>query len=217
MAFLRGMILGLSVAAPIGPVNIVVMRTALAHGAITAMATGAGAATVDATYLGISLFGSAALHLRPWMNAVISLVGGLFLLRLAVNTYRASPSPERLDGPSGGTSAGPSTRKGAFGGYATGIAATVVNPVTILFWMSVGSAMATSVSGAGLGLTYAGVLAGVLTWFTFVSNLFSLARGRLSLAALRVINVVCAAVLLFYSVKFLWSAYSIISSQGFSN
>src|SRR5919205_3153025 len=55
--FVRGLVVGLAVAAPVGPIGVLCIRRTLADGRLAGLATGLGAATVDAFYGGIAGFG----------------------------------------------------------------------------------------------------------------------------------------------------------------
>ena len=52
--FLKGLALGFSIAAPVGPIGVLCIRRSLADGALKGFAAGLGAATADAAY-GLSL------------------------------------------------------------------------------------------------------------------------------------------------------------------
>ncbi|MCR4398203.1 MAG: LysE family translocator [Firmicutes bacterium] len=202
-ALLNGLVLGLSVVIPFGPVNLVVFRTAVSGGAARAFAVGLGAATMDALYLGAALFGAASLRIPPAVRAGLCLAGSIFLTRLAIGMFRSAPV--RGAGSAGCETAAP--HRPIFGEYAAGIAVTALNPVTFLFWGAVGSALAGS--GAPrpvLSVTYCGVLSGVVGWFAVASNLYAFAAKRLRPGGSRVVNVACGAVLLFYAARFLREA-----------
>ena len=58
---IRGMIVGFSIAAPVGPIGVLCIRQTLAHGRATGIACGLGAATADAVYGAIAAFGLTAI------------------------------------------------------------------------------------------------------------------------------------------------------------
>ncbi len=55
--FLRGMLIGLAIAAPVGPIGILCIRRTLAYGRLSGLLSGLGAATADAIYGCIAAFG----------------------------------------------------------------------------------------------------------------------------------------------------------------
>src|ERR1044071_7721705 len=91
--FARGVVLGFSIAAVVGPIGLLCIRRTLATGFAIGFVSGLGAATADATYAAVASFGITALATllvdqRLWLR----LVGGAFLLYLGVRTLRAAPA-----------------------------------------------------------------------------------------------------------------------------
>jgi threonine/homoserine/homoserine lactone efflux protein len=90
--FLKGMAIGFSIAAPVGPIGLLCIRRSLAEGSVTGLAVGLGAATADAAYGAVAAFGLTAVsgfligH-RLWL----SLIGGLFLCYLGARIFWRSP------------------------------------------------------------------------------------------------------------------------------
>src|SRR5438270_5001869 len=90
---IEGLFIGLSVAAPVGPIGVLCVRRTLADGLRSGMISGAGAATADALYgciagFGLTFVASFLIGEQFWLR----LVGGLFLLYLGVKIFRAEPS-----------------------------------------------------------------------------------------------------------------------------
>ena len=85
MVFLRGTVLGFSIAAPVGPIGILCIRQTLADGSAVGLATGLGAAAADGLYGALAAFG------LTWITAAlvaqqlwIRLVGGAFASTFAL-------------------------------------------------------------------------------------------------------------------------------------
>jgi threonine/homoserine/homoserine lactone efflux protein len=90
---LRGLLIGFSIAAPVGPIGVLCIRRTLADGRITGLAVGLAAAAADAVYGGIAGFGLTAVSsLRVRQQGLLRLAGGLFLCYLGVRTFMASPA-----------------------------------------------------------------------------------------------------------------------------
>ncbi len=87
MIFLRGLLLGLAIAAPVGPIGILCIRRTLAYGRLIGFITGLGAATADMAYAAISAFGLTAIAvlITRW-SLEIHLIGAIFLLYLGLST-----------------------------------------------------------------------------------------------------------------------------------
>jgi threonine/homoserine/homoserine lactone efflux protein len=100
--FLRGLVVGFSIAAPVGPIGVLCIRRTLAQGRVVGLVTGLGAATADATYGAVAAFGltvvsSFLLAQRGWLQAI----GGAFLLYLGARTWLAPPAMTAASAKSG--------------------------------------------------------------------------------------------------------------------
>src|SRR5438105_13652782 len=92
--FVRGLAVGLAVAAPVGPIGVLCIRRTLADGRLVGLATGLGAATVDAFYGGIAAFGVTVISgLLLSQQLWIRLLGGLCLCCLGREAVVTAPPP----------------------------------------------------------------------------------------------------------------------------
>ena len=85
--------MGLAIAAPVGPIGVLVIQRTLRHGVPTGLATGLGAAVADATYGAVGAYGVTGL--MAWLHGArvpLALAGGAFLLWLAWRTWFAEPA-----------------------------------------------------------------------------------------------------------------------------
>jgi threonine/homoserine/homoserine lactone efflux protein len=90
---LRGFVIGLSIAAPIGPINVLCIRRTLAEGRLMGIVSGLGGATGDAVYgcvagFGLTFVSSILINQQAWLR----LIGGLFLCYLGAKTFLAEPA-----------------------------------------------------------------------------------------------------------------------------
>ncbi|HEY3078709.1 MAG TPA: LysE family transporter [Chloroflexota bacterium] len=91
LAFVGGVAIGLSVAAPLGPIGILCVRRALAEGRLVGLVCGLGAAAADAVHGGVAVSGVAAIaSILVGQQALLRLVGGLFLVYLGARTILAA-------------------------------------------------------------------------------------------------------------------------------
>lgn len=88
-SFVRGIVLGLTIAAPVGPIGLLCIRRTLAHGWRAGFASGLGAATADTLYGMLAAFGLTALVQLQRPAAVI---GGFLLLYMGWQTTRSVPT-----------------------------------------------------------------------------------------------------------------------------
>src|SRR4029079_6262309 len=89
---LRGYVLGLTIAAAVGPISLLCIRRTLAEGRLVGLVSGLVVAPADATYGAVAACGLTAITglLVDWHRA-LGIIGGLFLLYLAWTTFRAVP------------------------------------------------------------------------------------------------------------------------------
>ncbi len=179
--FIRGLLIGLSVAATIGPMAILCIRRTLAHGRLAGLATGLGVATADGCYGAVAGFGLAIvsdllLAQRVWLR----LVGGLFLCYLGIKTLRAAPA-SRAAAARGST---------PFRAYASALALTLTNPLTILLFAAIFAGL-----GGGAGNAYGataalvlGVFIGSALWWVILTSVVATLRGRVTPRGLLQVN-----------------------------
>jgi threonine/homoserine/homoserine lactone efflux protein len=177
-AFLKGVAMGVAIAAPVGPIALLCIRRTLDQGRLIGLVTGLGAATADGLYGLVAAFGLTALSGLLVDNAnFLQLVGGLFLCYLGLSTFFAKPTDSTADFSS--LRAEPTYR--LVSAYGSTLALTLTNPATILSFVAI---------FAGLGITQTHPLAsvtlvlGVFTgsmgwWLVLVSGVIYL-RNRLT-------------------------------------
>lgn len=188
---LTGLILGLSIAAPIGPMGLLCIERTLAEGARNGFATGLGAATVHMLYAGLITAGVVRL-LPP--NGVWTLYGRIaaagFLLWLGWRLL------SRGMGRTVGTAAGP---RSAFGSYAAAVALTMTNPVTLSFFIVLAPSMTGEAwqhaSWAESLSVPLGVFLGSSLWWLLLSGAVGLARARVTARTIGRINRTCGLVI----------------------
>lgn len=197
--FLRGLALGFAIAAPVGPIGVLCIRRTLAEGRLAGLVSGLGAATADGIYGFIAAFGLTFIsRLLISYQDVIRLAGGLFLLYLGVKTLVA-PVAEQ---PAAGAPA-PRTQRGLLGNYASTLALTLTNPMTILSFaavfagLGVGAATGDYASAAVLVL---GVFLGSAFWWLALSAAVNLLRSRVTPRGLRWVNRVSGLIILGFGV-----------------
>jgi threonine/homoserine/homoserine lactone efflux protein len=178
---LRGILVGLSIAAPVGPVNILCIRRTLANGRASGFASGLGAATADAMYGAVAGFGLTVVSdffIRQ--SAWLHLVGGIILCVLGLHAFYARPAEP-------GASAKPCDVVTAYGST---FLLTATNPTTIFAFAAVFAALGTRLDqGIASGsLLVFGVFTGSALWFTLLSGSVCLLRHRLTNGALLWIN-----------------------------
>ncbi len=190
--FLRGLVIGFSIAAPVGPIGVLCIRRTLAGGRLHGLASGLGAATADASYGAVAGFGLTAVSgLLVEQQGWLRLIGGLFLCALGIRTILARPASE----------AASASRNGLLGAYLSTFALTLTNPLTILSFVAIFAGLGIAETGAdyGAALTLvAGVFVGSAAWWLLLSGGVSLLRERFTPRRMRWVNRLSGAVLIAF-------------------
>jgi putative LysE/RhtB family amino acid efflux pump len=177
--------LGFVVAAAIGPISLLCIRTVLRGALATGIAIGAGAAVIDAVYAALGALGAAQLLAIDPLRLAFGIAGAVVLGVLGMRTLW-SAFRVRLGGETADEIATPRRA------FLTSLAATASNPTTIASWAAVFAAASTASAVGGTGettLLVIGVGCGTLTWFTTLSLGLAAVRGRVGDRLLRAVDI----------------------------
>jgi threonine/homoserine/homoserine lactone efflux protein len=191
---LKGIAIGFSIAAPVGPIGILCIRRTLTHGRVVGLVSGLGAATADAFYGSLAAFGLTFISTflvsqQIWLRAI----GGAFLLYLGARTFLSRPASD--------TAA--SSVRALPAAYASTLLLTLTNPLTILSFAVVFAGLGLASSGGdylSAGLTVLGVFAGSACWWLLLSGAVSLFRSRFSYSGLWWVNRISGILILTFGV-----------------
>jgi threonine/homoserine/homoserine lactone efflux protein len=90
--FIKGILIGFSLAIPVGPIGLLLIRRTLTHGRMAGLVSGLGAATADGIYGSIAGFGLTLFSNFLMNNSlVLRLMGGAFLCYLGVRIFVSKP------------------------------------------------------------------------------------------------------------------------------
>jgi len=178
----RGFIIGLSIAAPLGPISLLCMKRTLAEGRLSGIISGLGAATADAAYGFVAAFGLTFIsNMLIDQQAWLRFFGGLYLSYLGVRQLLDRSAKRPAFAGDGGSS--------LLEAYAQTLFLTLTNPMTVLSFgaflagmglMSATASNATATSMSAWALV-AGVFSGSLFWWLFGWRVSGEARPKSSL------------------------------------
>jgi threonine/homoserine/homoserine lactone efflux protein len=184
------MLIGLSIAAPVGQIGVLAIQRTLQHGRAAGIATGLGAAVTGIGALGTFGVGAAI----QWLNALrlpLALGGAAVLAVLAVRLWRQPSQPRRDE----------ATASHWVGSFASALALTVANPSTIVSFVAVfGVLAARSEAPASPSTMVAGVFVGSMLWWLMLAAVVGHLRERIDARWQRRINRGSALVLATFAI-----------------
>jgi threonine/homoserine/homoserine lactone efflux protein len=197
--FYRGAVLGLMIAAPVGPIGLLCIRRTLQKGWLIGFSTGMGAACADTIFGAIAAFSvSAIVEFIQHYNLYIHMVGGMFLFAVAFHTWHDKLKPpgepiEIVKKFLGLTRE--QTLMGSLKGFLTGFAITMTNPATIFGVLAVVATFGELKNNADAHLIVGGIFSGSALWWLMLSGGVALVRGHFTENRILIINRVTAVIL----------------------
>jgi putative LysE/RhtB family amino acid efflux pump len=181
--------LGFLVAAQVGPISLLAIRSTLRSGVAIGLAIAAGVAIVDTLYAAAGAAGAAGLLAIEPLRLAFGVVGAAVLAQLGAKTLwsafrvrQGGESREEL-----------ATPRAAF---VTSLAATASNPLTIASWAAVFAAASTAgaaAAGPSAALLLAGVGLGSLACMSLLAGGVSVARRWVGPRMLRAVDGIAGA------------------------
>jgi len=203
--FLRGLLIGFSIAAPVGPIGILCIRRTLAEGRASGLVSGLGAATADAVYgsiagFGLTIISTFLIDQQMWLR----LIGGAFLVYLGVRTFLSKPAARPADAPSGNL----------VSAYGSTFFLTITNPMTIISFAGIFAALGIGNTGGDTGgdfgtaiILVLGVFIGSALWWLALSGLVSIFRAKLGATMLQWVNRLSGVIITTFGVVAMTSAF----------
>jgi L-lysine exporter family protein LysE/ArgO len=188
-----GIILGIGVAIPIGPVNLEMIRRNLYYGTSYGIMLGLGACSADITYLILLCAGALTLLQYPDVLRSVGILGSFVLLWFSYKAFTAKVAGFNEQ------SSMPSLVKYGIEGYLI----TLVNPYTILFWGSVSSQIsmiAIDHNPNAIWETGIGVTAGTVGWVLIINAILHFTRHKLNEKMMKLLNMSGGVILLVFAV-----------------
>ena len=187
---IKGLIIGLSISVPVGPIGILCIRRTLSRGRMVGFLSGLGAATADSFYGAIAGFGLTFLvnfliGKQYWLH----LIGSALLVILGVKTFLSKPAEQ-------GTPVDGSNRWHA---YLSTFFLTLTNPMTVIFFVAVFAGLGVgSESNHYLlaGILVTGIFIGSAMWWLVLSGFTGLLQKLLNPKRLQWLNRISGLIIL---------------------
>jgi threonine/homoserine/homoserine lactone efflux protein len=199
--FYRGLVLGLMIAAPVGPIGLLCTRRTIHKGLLIGFVTGLGAAGADTIFGAIAAFSVAVImeFLREY-NHHIRLLGGAFLLFVAWHTWHDPPRQPPKNNSASAT--------GVVTALLSGFIITMTNPVTMVAILAVVATFGGLHSDRDALIIVAGIFGGSTLWWAILSCGVSAIRNHFTESRVMLINRITAVAL---AVLALWAVVSSVA------
>lgn len=189
----KGLILGFSVAAPVGPIGVLCINRTINKNYISGLVSGLGAATADLIYgliagLGLTIISNFLIEQKLWLQ----IIGLIFLIYLGIKTLIKKETDISFD---------KRQEKGLLKDYFTTFILTITNPVTILFFLAVFAGLGLSDSENGNLSTISliiGVFIGSGIWWFFLSGLTYKLKNRINIKILKRIDLISGLIIISF-------------------
>jgi threonine/homoserine/homoserine lactone efflux protein len=191
--FVKGLVIGFIIAAPVGPINIMCVRRTIVHGRLAGFVSGVGSAVADTILGAIAVFGLAFVtQLIEKERFWLALGGAIFLLVLGIRAI-IRPPPKLVSGRD------PSNLVGDF---TSALFLTLSNPFTIASFFGIFAAFGVN-SDERIGpddwAALLGVFAGAMTWWMLITGLAGMFHGRFTVSGLMWANRITGVIMLAFA------------------
>jgi len=187
---IKGLIIGLSIAVPVGPIGILCIRRTLTQGRLTGFLSGLGAATADAFYGAIAGFGLTFLsNFMVGQQTGLRLIGGGLLCIIGVRTFVSKPAQPEAS----------VEKSNLWNAYLSTFFLTLTNPMTILFFAAVFAGLGVGSSGdhyASAAILVLGVFIGSGSWWLILSGFTGFLRGLFDHRRLQWLNRISGLIIM---------------------
>ena len=199
--YLQGLTMGLAYVAPIGLQNLFVINTALTQPKYRVYLTALIVIFFDVTLGMACFFGiGAVMQSSEILEMAILLIGSVIVVWIGIGLLRAKDTMDtstKVDIP-------------ILKVISTACVVTWFNPQALIDGsMMLGAFKATLPEGTDAFFVGGFASASVL-WFLSISTVISLFSAKFSDKTLRIINIVCGAVIIFYGLKLFWSFIELV-------
>jgi threonine/homoserine/homoserine lactone efflux protein len=197
--FIKGFLIGLIVAAPLGPIGIISLQRTFSKGYLAGVFSGLGISTADAIYGAFAVFGVTAmssflLSQQLWLR----IIGGMVICGFGIRIYSQAGYQKM---------AASANNKSCFGAYFSALVLTLVNPALIISFAAIFASLGiTRTNHYASILLIVGVFSGSAIWWVFLSGIASRLQKRFTDSFIRKINQVSGFLIAGFGIMMVGSA-----------
>jgi len=195
--FIQGMIIGLTLAVPVGPIALMCIQRAVTDGRLHGIVSGIGVATADSFYAGVTFFGLTAISGLIIAHQVsLRLAAGVVLILVGIRIFLTMPAPLIVK----------TEHETYVKDYLSMVAIAIANPLTLIFFVAI---------LPGFGVVFyensvlsasefvGGVFFGSTLWWIVLCGSIGSVRSRISAEHLRLINRISGMLIVCFGVGML--------------
>lgn len=210
---LKGIIIGIIVSAPMGPVGVMCIRRTLNKGRWHGFMTGIGASVSDLVYATITALGMSFVF--DFINNahnmfVLQVVGSILLFFFGLHTFRTNPHSYRAN-PMDKLGSYPVTKSKLAYNFATGFVLAISNPLVILMFVALFARMSfvlPELDFAERVAGYASIWMGAVVWWFAITWLVDKLGSRFDVRGIWLLNRVIGSAVMIFGI--LGIAYTLI-------
>ncbi len=204
-SLLQNIILGLSLAAPIGPVNLEIIKRGLKSGFKQAFFTGAGAMSADTTYLTLIFFGLTSFLNIAFLKIILGIAGSIILIYLGlISAKEFFRKAAMAENPS---------RQLFQSSFITGYVLAISSPMTIVWWTGIFGALLAAQANAPANLSAFfscfSILLGCFLWVFFLSTALHWGKKIINEKIIGLISLIAGIFLVGFGFYFLYQTYKL--------
>jgi threonine/homoserine/homoserine lactone efflux protein len=180
--FIQGIVIGLTLAVPIGPISLLCIQRTIADGRLHGVISGLGVSTADSFYAAITVLGLTAISsLIVTYQYLFRSLAGVILVLIGIRVFMLVPA---------GVSE-KSEHETYFKDYLSMVVIAIANPMTLIFFLVIlpgfGVIIQESAFLPATGFV-AGVFFGSAIWWIILCGSIGSVRSRISVKNLGLIN-----------------------------
>lgn len=192
--FLQGIIIGLTLAVPVGPISLLCIRHSITGGRLHGIVSGIGVATADSLYAAVAVLGLTAVSgFIVSQQIIFRAIAGLVLIAVGIKVFISVPPDP-----------GVNTGHGSYSrDYLSMLALALANPLTILFFLVVLPGFGIVLGGTSLSSSaefILGIFSGSATWWIILCGTIGSVRSRLTSRNLQMINRISGILIVCFGI-----------------
>ncbi|CAF1883984.1 LysE family transporter [Bacillus subtilis] len=205
-SILSYILLGISLSAPVGPINVAQIKKGLANGFLSAWLVGVGAMFADVMMMLLIYFGVASFLTNSIAQLIMWLFGFVILSFLGYESVKDASksiefqSEQSLESP--------------FKSFLSGFLIAASNPLNIIFWIGIyGSVLTKNIESIGReqALWYSSaIFIGIMIWDLTMATAVHFGRKKLNQKMFKWVSIIAGIVLIGFGLSFLYQSIMII-------